>query len=401
MKNKSFTVFLGTYNAEPWIVDIIKSLEEQNCESFSVVIVDNASDDNTVNILENIFKEYSLRNSYQLVKNKKNFGAISSFLDRLTLFESEWILMIHQDDYYHENHIANLANAITTAKEQTGIIFSAMKRIDHNNNVIFNPPTLSSKLSETDRFRNVLLSLQISPINFPACALKKSILEKVDTTRHTTAFNDMELLLRMMCISDVKYLPVETMHYRVYEGNSSNTTTNFSNDRAVLVGLNEFLHSSEFRFLLDTYVSEEKVSDLISALENAIEIRMSDTDLKRVLANLIAEFLIREFGYENEVVNKFLRTALEKFNLPKETKLVDNLQYLNQFEVQELRSQGSNPFSKIDLATFSREKSGINSALDSIPLSTREKIYNSFFTSILLKGSKRPFIKVWRKTEND
>lgn len=392
---------MGTYNAEPWITKVLHSLESQDCDPFQVVIVDNASTDNTVEIIENTFKEYALKNSYQLVRNFKNIGAISSFLDRLSFFDSEWIVMIHQDDHYHKNHISNLVAAMSEVTEKTGVIFSAMKRIDQNDTVIFNPPTLSSKLSETDRFRNVLLSLQISPINFPACALKKSILEKVDTTRHTTAFNDMELLLRMMCISDIKYLPIETMHYRVYEGNSSNTTTNFSNDRAVLIGLNEFLHSSEFRFLLDTYVSEEKVSDLISALENAIEIRMSDTELKIILANLIAEFLIREFGYENEVVNKFLRTTLEKFNLPKETKLVDNLKNLNQFEVQELRSQGSNPFSKIDLATFSKEKSGINTALDSIPLSTREKIYNSFFTSMLLKSSKRPFIKVWRKTEND
>ncbi len=51
MGQKLFEVFLGTFNAEPWIRDIISDLENQDIEPFDVKIIDNQSTDQTINVL--------------------------------------------------------------------------------------------------------------------------------------------------------------------------------------------------------------------------------------------------------------------------------------------------------------------------------------------------------------
>jgi glycosyltransferase involved in cell wall biosynthesis len=55
MSKPKFEVFLGTYNAAPWITGVIKSLEQQTCDPFTVNIIDNGSTDGTIQIIEELF----------------------------------------------------------------------------------------------------------------------------------------------------------------------------------------------------------------------------------------------------------------------------------------------------------------------------------------------------------
>ena len=57
MSKELFEVFLGTFNAEPWIEQVIGSLEAQDCAPFKVKIIDNASTDKTTALIEDIFSK--------------------------------------------------------------------------------------------------------------------------------------------------------------------------------------------------------------------------------------------------------------------------------------------------------------------------------------------------------
>ena len=395
MSKELFEVFLGTFNAEPWIEQVIGSLEAQDCAPFKVKIIDNASTDKTTALIEDIFSRNTFKNEYTLLKNNKNIGAISSFLDRLDQFDCDWIVMVHQDDVYHSNHISTLTLAMNATNEDTGIIFTAMKRIDGEGNVTIAPPTLSSKLSKTDRLENFMLSLQISPINFPACALRIADLRTTTTTRHTTAFNDIEMLLRMMCVSDVRYIPEETMHYRVYSGNAAAITSSLANDRAIFVGLVELFHSREVYQVLTLVTSDEHWQKLIESINQAINIRIQSKEIQDLARNMISESLIRRFGYSNKFLAEFLIESLTELGLERETEMARNLHL-------------HSGYSKISL---SKESSGIDPLvvhlsigqtplagrlMNLFSLSARERFFDLVFRSQLLSRSKRPFVKVWR-----
>ena len=389
-------VFLGTYNAAPWIESVIHSLEKQNCDPFVVRIVDNASEDNTIEIIQNIFKNYSLKNNYRIIRNEKNIGAISSFLDRLDLFESEWIAMIHQDDVYHDNHISTLANAINDSKDSVALIFTAMQRVDAINNEKFSPPTISSKLSSKDRFENFLLSLQITPFNFPASALRKSALANLQTTRHTTAFNDSELLLRLACNFDVSYVQSETMHYRVFAGNAASQTKAASNDRAILIGLNEILHSEDFQVIIKLTDSDTKITRLISAINNAVDIRISDSNLRLLAKNIAAEILIRKFGYFSDAVRNNLVQNLNSLNLETEATMAQNQQYTSRFSDISSPNYENLPKFKDEKIESGLENIKYKKLLNRIPLHFREEFFNFVFSSPIMRFAKRPFVKTWR-----
>ena len=395
MSKELFEVFLGTFNAEPWIEQVISSLEAQDCAPFRVKIIDNASTDNTISLIEEIFSKSVLRNEYTLLKNKRNIGAISSFLDRLDQFDSEWIVMIHQDDIYHPNHISTLNSAINAADANTGVVFTAMKRIDGEGNVQVSPPTLSSKLSKTDRLENFMLSLQLSPVNFPACAIKVSELLTTDTARHTTAFNDIEMLLRIMCVSDIFYVPSETMHYRVYPGNAAALNSSIANDRAVFIGLVELFHSKEVDQVLSLAETSSHWEKLIASINQAIEIRIKDIDIQNLTRNMIAETLVRRFGYHNREITDFLISSLQTLGLSRESEIANNLSQDSSYLKTELRPKGEPTSFKLTAPVLSN-RSLISKFNDLVPLPAREAFFDGVFRSRLLSKLNRPFVRVWR-----
>lgn len=395
MSKELFEVFLGTFNAEPWIEQVISSLEAQDQPAFRVKIFDNASTDNTVAMISDILSRANLKNEYTLFTNDKNIGAISSFLDRLDQFDCDWVVMVHQDDYYHPDHISTLANALNEKSENTGIVFTAMQRIDGQGNVKLSPPTLSSKLSKTDRLENFMLSLQLSPINFPACALRKSELQLVSASRHTTAFNDIEILLQMMCVADVRYIPKETMHYRVYAGNAASITSTLANDRAIFVGLVELFHSKEVDQVLTLVTSDEQWQKLVESINQAIEIRIHSKEIQDLARNMISESLVRRFGYENKHLAEFLMSSLTELGLDRETEMVRNLHTHPGYKQVELSE--STTGESLELATLSIGSTPfVARLLDLVSLPTRERFFDAVFRSRLLIGVKRPFVRVWR-----
>jgi glycosyltransferase involved in cell wall biosynthesis len=400
MGKELFEVFLGTFNAEPWIEQVISSLEAQDHPAFKVRIFDNASTDNTVAIISNILSKTTLKNEYTFFQNDQNIGAISSFLDRLDQFDSDWIVMVHQDDYYHPDHISTLASALKEESENTGIIFTAMQRIDGQGNVKISPPTLSSKLSKTDRLENFMLSLQLSPVNFPACALKKSDLQLVNTSRHTTAFNDIEILLQIMCVADVKYIPKETMHYRVYAGNAASITSILANDRAIFVGLVELFHSKEVAQVLDLVSSDEHWRKLIESINQAIDIRIYSKEIQDLARNMISESLVRRFGYTNKHLTEFLVSSLSELGLERELTVAQNLHLHPGYTKVDFR--GSTADKHSPLVQYSLGKTPVAGRLMNLfSLSTRETLFDAIFRSRLLAKSNRPFVRVWRLRGHD
>lgn len=398
MENNLFSVFLGTYNAEPWIHQVIQSLESQDSEPFSVVIIDNDSTDKTVSIIQEILESHSLKNDYRLFKNQKNIGAISSFLDQLDLFDSEWIVMIHQDDHYHSNHISTLEKEMFRCSEETSTIFTGMKLIDQDSNELKVQPSISSRISKTNRLANFLLCLQIQPINFPACALRKNFLIDTQTARHTLAFNDTEMLLRLSCISDFIYIPTETIHYRVHSGNASKLTSSLSNDRAVMVGLNELFHSKEIESIFTRLELDQDFSQLVQALEYGLEIRILDDKFRDITRNLLCETLVRRFGFENIILSKYLELSLQKMNLFVESQLVSNLTTnLKSVELKDTNFS-LNSFNRIEFSKdkVRKPKNCFVRVLNLLPIRIIESLLNFVIRFVPASRINNFFLRAWK-----
>ena len=105
------SVCMASYNGSKFIKNQITSILSQLAKSDQLVIVDDCSFDNTVNIIES-FKDPRIK----LFKNIKNIGVVSTFNRALKIAKGDIILLSDQDDYWLENKVSFVRNFFISNK---------------------------------------------------------------------------------------------------------------------------------------------------------------------------------------------------------------------------------------------------------------------------------------------
>lgn len=108
-----FTIIIPNFNSEEWIKKCLNSLLIQSWELFNVVIIDDMSTDNSIEII----KEYCQKDKrITLIEpNKKlwNGGARNVGIDFAKKIKSQYILYLDDDDWlYSIDGLKDLANTI-------------------------------------------------------------------------------------------------------------------------------------------------------------------------------------------------------------------------------------------------------------------------------------------------
>lgn len=101
MSDKKVAVIMSTYNGEKFVAEQIESILDQTYSNIEIVIRDDGSKDNTVNILKEYSKKY---NNIKLYEGE-NIGFIKSFFELLKLAEADYYAYADQDDVWLPNKI--------------------------------------------------------------------------------------------------------------------------------------------------------------------------------------------------------------------------------------------------------------------------------------------------------
>lgn len=102
------TVLIPTYNNDKYLGRCIRSLLGQtlNKELFNIMVIDDASTDNTQSILDN-FEEEIFK-----FKNKKRLGLPGSLNVGIKKITTQYFVRVDSDDYVNENFLSYLVNFI-------------------------------------------------------------------------------------------------------------------------------------------------------------------------------------------------------------------------------------------------------------------------------------------------
>lgn len=106
MKDK-ISIIIPTYNSENTIEKCINSLIEQTYKNLEIIVIDDCSRDNTLNIL----KKY--KNNIILIKNKKNVGPGASRNKGLKVCSGKYIGFVDSDDYVEKTMYKKLAQEMS------------------------------------------------------------------------------------------------------------------------------------------------------------------------------------------------------------------------------------------------------------------------------------------------
>lgn len=106
---KKFSVIVPVHNRLDKVKRTLKSLNNQTYWDFEVVLVDDASDDETHEYLEKYQFDY---NDVKLVTHKNRKERVASRNDGMKESTGEWICWLDSDDEYMSNYLEVLNDAI-------------------------------------------------------------------------------------------------------------------------------------------------------------------------------------------------------------------------------------------------------------------------------------------------
>ena len=95
-----------SYNYSKYILETIQSIKNQTIDDFEIIVVDDCSKDNSVEILEQQI-------GIKLIKHKKNEGQLASIITGLKEAQGQYICIIDSDDTITQNYAERLLEHIT------------------------------------------------------------------------------------------------------------------------------------------------------------------------------------------------------------------------------------------------------------------------------------------------
>jgi glycosyltransferase involved in cell wall biosynthesis len=103
------SIVMATYNGEKYIAEQLDSIFNQSYKNIEVIVADDCSTDNTLNILS----EYAARNhNLKIFVNEKNLGYIKNFEKCCQISQGKYIALCDQDDIWHTDKIKLMVASI-------------------------------------------------------------------------------------------------------------------------------------------------------------------------------------------------------------------------------------------------------------------------------------------------
>lgn len=118
MKEK-VTIVIPNYNGKEYIEVCLDSIKRQTYKEYKVLIIDNASQDGSCEIIRDSYEDF------QLVVNEKNEGFCKAVNQGIKMSDTEYVLLLNNDTELDEYFLENIVNEI----EKSNKIFSVSSKM--------------------------------------------------------------------------------------------------------------------------------------------------------------------------------------------------------------------------------------------------------------------------------
>lgn len=109
MERPLLTIAVPTYNGSKTITDLLDSIASQRDERCEVMVINNCSTDNTLQIVESYSDKLP---NLRIINQERNVGPDANFLDCFKKAEGKYVHLISDDDVYIENSISKILDVL-------------------------------------------------------------------------------------------------------------------------------------------------------------------------------------------------------------------------------------------------------------------------------------------------
>ena len=161
---KLITIYITNFNYAIYINKAITSALNQSYKNFEIIVVDDASQDNSKKIL----KKYENNKKVSIIYNKKKKGLIKSSKIAIKASKGLFFMRLDADDYLHPKAIETMFNMIKNSLN-TALVFP--------NFYTFNNSSKKIKLNCYKNKKNY--NVDDKPVHGACCLINKKIFNKI------------------------------------------------------------------------------------------------------------------------------------------------------------------------------------------------------------------------------
>lgn len=204
------TVMIPSYNHAHYITDTIKSIFTQTYQNFELIVIDDGSSDNSLEVLKALQKEYS----FTLV-HRENKGLISTLNEGLSYAKGELFCAIASDDIMLQNRLEEQVTYMQKNPE-FAMCFSKMMTIDNNNKIL--GYTKNKHIETGDVFYQLY---KTNFINAASAMHRTEVLRSIGGYSDKYKFEDYPLWLAIAQKHKIGFVDEYHVQYRHHDTNMS------------------------------------------------------------------------------------------------------------------------------------------------------------------------------------
>jgi glycosyltransferase involved in cell wall biosynthesis len=213
MMRENISICMASYNGSLYISEQINSILIQLIPGDELIIVDDCSTDNTVQII----KRFNSQN-IKLFNNEKNIGHVKTFEKALGLASCNYICFSDQDDIWIKDRLENL---YTTIKEQDVLLVASNFEINNesDNDIKF----LRLNSDNSNKFFKNIQKIFRGNSAYYGCTMmmKRKFLDFILPFPMYIEAHDLWIAISANILKSIYHLDDNTLIYRVHHNNES------------------------------------------------------------------------------------------------------------------------------------------------------------------------------------
>ena len=160
------SVIVPVFNSSQYIGDALDSIINQDFDSFEIIVIDDGSSDNCLDIINGKLKTADIPST---VIHQENQGVSFARNRGIDASNGDYLVFVDADDYITPNHLSELYDGESD--------FSLIQLVKKENDVVSKPYVYSKNVLSTKEFIEMELKMQI-PFNFVQLMYKTDIIKK-------------------------------------------------------------------------------------------------------------------------------------------------------------------------------------------------------------------------------
>ena len=215
-------ILMATYNGENYLAEQIQSIQNQNYRDWQLIIQDDCSSDETINIL----KEFAIvdKRIKYFINESKDHGAYYNFHSLANRFkgknEYQYFMFCDQDDIWNPDKIEIFLNSIRDYSDIPCLVYADMSICSADGKIIEQSMNRVFKMDHRTEY-NVFFEHKVFGCNLMMNRRLFQLVPKLDLSKSYIKFLSHDNLYTKFAATFgiIKFLPIQTMRYRRHGDN--------------------------------------------------------------------------------------------------------------------------------------------------------------------------------------